>query len=257
MVRRCATASPTAPSPISPRTFGRSLRWPMVCARSAFRLRKSTPPISDHGLLLLEDFGSEPFVTGSPPAPIAARYGEAADLLAALHAKQVGAMLPLPDGTTYAIPAYDNNAFLIEAELLLDWYIPHRGLAVDDFARDQFRQLWLAALTPAIAGQQTWVLRDFHSPNLIWLPDRDGYRARRPARFPGCRDRSRPPTTSPRCCRTRGSMFRSRWSTTCSRAMSPAHRNRPGLRSCRFRRALRHHGGPALHQNSRHFRASR
>ena len=37
-------------------------------------------------------------------------------------------------------------------------------------------ELWLAALKPAMEGQQTWVLRDFHSPNLIWLPDRDGYR---------------------------------------------------------------------------------
>ena len=130
----------------------------------------------EHGLLLLEDFGAEPFVAGSPPAPIAERYGEAVDLLAALHTRQVEAMLPLPDGTTYAIPAYDTGAFLIEADLLLDWYIPHRGLAVDDAERDQFRRLWLAALKPSLAGQQTWVMRDFHSPNLIWLPDRDGYR---------------------------------------------------------------------------------
>ena len=39
-------------------------------------------------------------------------------------------MLPLRGGATYAIPAYDMSAFLIEAELLLDWYIPHRGLAL-------------------------------------------------------------------------------------------------------------------------------
>ncbi|MGV3633425.1 MAG: tRNA (adenosine(37)-N6)-threonylcarbamoyltransferase complex ATPase subunit type 1 TsaE [Pseudorhodoplanes sp.] len=130
----------------------------------------------DHGFLLLEDFGADPFVAGSPPAPIAARYGEAVDLLAELHARQVDALLPLPDGTTYALPAYDKGAFLIEAELLLDWYIPHRSLAIDERDRETFRQLWLAALKPALDGQQTWVLRDFHSPNLIWLPDRDGYR---------------------------------------------------------------------------------
>ena len=33
--------------------------------------------------------------------------------------------------------------------------------------------------------RQTWVLRDFHSPNLLWLPDRERHRAGRPARFPG------------------------------------------------------------------------
>ncbi len=154
---------------------------PFVAMADALRaLGFSAPEIYaadlDQGFLLLEDFGPEPFVAGSPPAPIAARYGEAVDLLAALHAKQVGAMLPLPEGTTYALPSYDRSAFLIEAELLLDWYIPHRGLAVDDAERDRFRQLWLAALKSALEGQQTWVLRDFHSPNLIWLPDRDGYR---------------------------------------------------------------------------------
>ncbi len=130
----------------------------------------------DQGFLLLEDFGTDAFVTGSPPAPIAPRYGEAADLLAALHARQVPSMLPLPDGTTYALHAYDSEAFLIEAELLLDWYVPHRGVAPDAAGRDTFRRLWRDALKPALGGQQTWVLRDFHSPNLIWLPDRKGYR---------------------------------------------------------------------------------
>jgi tRNA threonylcarbamoyl adenosine modification protein YjeE len=130
----------------------------------------------DHGFLIIEDFGSEPFVAGSPPAPVEPRYLEAVDLLAALHTRQVEALLPLPDGTTYALPAYDNGAFLIEAELLLDWYIPHCGVAVNEAGRAEFRRLWLAALNPALAGQQSWVLRDFHSPNLIWLPDREGYR---------------------------------------------------------------------------------
>src|SRR5205807_9811768 len=31
---------------------------------------------------------------------------------------------------------------------------------------------WREALAPAIASPPTWVLRDFHSPNLIWLPER-------------------------------------------------------------------------------------
>ena len=45
--------------------------------------------------------------------------------------------------------------------------------------------LWREALQPAIDAPPTWVLRDFHSPNLLWLPDRSEHRARRPARFPG------------------------------------------------------------------------
>lgn len=128
----------------------------------------------EHGFLLLEDFGPEVFVAGTPPAPIDARYGEATDLLAALHAKDLPSTLPLRGGATYAIPPYDLSAFLIEAELLLDWYIPHRGLSVGEQGRSDFRALWTRALAPAIAGQQSWVMRDYHSPNLIWLPARQG-----------------------------------------------------------------------------------
>jgi aminoglycoside/choline kinase family phosphotransferase len=29
-------------------------------------------------------------------------------------------------------------------------------------------------LLPLTTGAQTWVLRDFHSPNLLWLPEREG-----------------------------------------------------------------------------------
>ncbi len=126
------------------------------------------------GFLLLEDFGSEPFVTGQPPAPIAPRYAEAVDLLATLHTKILPTTLPVRGAEPYAIPHYDLDAFMIEAELLLDWYIPHRGLAVDDATRAEFRTLWHDALRPALNGEQTWVLRDYHSPNLIWLPNRQG-----------------------------------------------------------------------------------
>ena len=31
-------------------------------------------------------------------------------------------------------------------------------------------------LQPALDAPTTWVLRDYHSPNLIWLPQRDGIR---------------------------------------------------------------------------------
>ena len=67
------------------------------------------------------------------------------------------------------------DAFLIEAELLLDWYLPRleRGRAGRG-ARGSSGSLWRAALQPAIEAPPTWVLRDFHSPNLLWLPERKG-----------------------------------------------------------------------------------
>jgi aminoglycoside/choline kinase family phosphotransferase len=34
--------------------------------------------------------------------------------------------------------------------------------------------MWRGLLAKPAAAPKTWVLRDFHSPNLIWLGDRDG-----------------------------------------------------------------------------------
>src|SRR5437588_5361734 len=64
------------------------------------------------------------------------------------------------------------SAFLIDAQLLLDWYLPRLEVTLPDDARTIFRMLWRDALHPAINSPPTWVLRDFHSPNLLWLPER-------------------------------------------------------------------------------------
>jgi tRNA threonylcarbamoyl adenosine modification protein YjeE len=126
------------------------------------------------GLLLLEDLGSEAVVAGDPPAPIEERYAAAVDVLAALHAQTLPDTLSIAPGLDHHLPLYDIDAFLIEAELLLDWYIPHRGGTLTDAARSDFTALWREALKAAYDKPPTWVLRDYHSPNLLWLPDREG-----------------------------------------------------------------------------------
>jgi hypothetical protein len=126
------------------------------------------------GLLLLEDLGSESVVSGDPPAPVEERYAGAVDLLVELHRQPVAAVLPVTPGVDYRLPPYDIDAFLIEAELLLDWYLPHRGASLSSAARAEFTALWRDALSTAYDAPPTWVLRDYHSPNLLWLPEREG-----------------------------------------------------------------------------------
>ena len=45
-------------------------------------------------------------------------------LLAALHAQALPPALPIAPRVEYRLPPYDIDAFLIEVELLLDWYLP-------------------------------------------------------------------------------------------------------------------------------------
>ena len=75
-------------------------------------------------------------------------------------------------GRGYRIPPYDLDAYLIEARLL-DWFLPRFGAQMGAAAR-AVRRVWREHLQPATASPPTWVLRDFHSPNLLWLPQRAG-----------------------------------------------------------------------------------
>jgi N-acetylmuramate 1-kinase len=154
---------------------------PWVAIAGGLRERGfSTPSIHhadlDAGFLITEDFGSAAFVEGDPPGPIAERYEAAVDMLAALHREVLPEILPVAPQITYAIPAFDTDALLVEAGLMLEWYLPDRGVAPSNNLRAEFVMMWRELLgKPATAAgtpDRTWVLRDFHSPNLIWLGER-------------------------------------------------------------------------------------
>ncbi|GJE57269.1 MULTISPECIES: tRNA (adenosine(37)-N6)-threonylcarbamoyltransferase complex ATPase subunit type 1 TsaE [Methylobacterium] len=124
------------------------------------------------GLLIIEDLGREPVIENGAPRP--ERYTEAVRLLARLHATELPGVLPVADGIDHALPHYDLEALLFEAELLPEWYTVHKGTHLDAAARAEFVAVWTEALGDLLTEPTTWTLRDYHSPNLIWLPDRDG-----------------------------------------------------------------------------------
>jgi N-acetylmuramate 1-kinase len=124
------------------------------------------------GLLLLEDFGSE-FITEAG-IPVLERYVRAVDVLAALHQSALPP-LSISAEKPYALPVYDLEAMLIELELILDWYLPHIGGGLlSAVARSEFLTVWTQILQEIIAAPPTWVMRDYHSPNLMWLPHETG-----------------------------------------------------------------------------------
>jgi N-acetylmuramate 1-kinase len=128
----------------------------------------------DAGFLICEDLGSEGVLTGTPPAPIEERYHAAVDVLVMLHKEALPRQLPVEGRPDYAIPSFDVDAMLIEVSLLLDWYLPDRGVEVTGLMREEFLTLWRELLRVALAVPATWAIRDYHSPNLIWLADREG-----------------------------------------------------------------------------------
>ena len=125
------------------------------------------------GLLLIEDLGSETCLLDGRPIP--ERYELAAQLLARIHGEILPTILPVVDGRDHVIPEYDREALAIETELVLDWYAPYRArVTLPSIAKSQFSRCWSGLFDKVLDGQRSWVLRDYHSPNLIWLADRDG-----------------------------------------------------------------------------------
>ena len=127
----------------------------------------------DAGLAIIEDFGAEGITRAD--APVADRYSEAVAVLARLHRLALPETVPVANGLLHAIPPYDLEAMLIEVELLADWYVPHIGKQrLTPGARNVFTSLWRYRLRVILSAPTTWTLRDYHSPNLIWLGGRNG-----------------------------------------------------------------------------------
>ena len=127
----------------------------------------------DAGLVLLEHLGSEG-VLDANRMPIADRYGAAVECLAAMHAVTWPDRIAVAD-QTHHVPPFDLSAFLIEAELLTDWFVPAvAGAKLPDAETAAFRNLWTDLFRIVDAGEKTLLLRDFHSPNIIWDGDVDG-----------------------------------------------------------------------------------
>ncbi|WP_398465940.1 tRNA (adenosine(37)-N6)-threonylcarbamoyltransferase complex ATPase subunit type 1 TsaE [Tardiphaga sp.] len=152
---------------------------PFVAIANGLRAQGISAPAIHHadldaGFLITEDFGTEGVIEGSPPAPMVERYQAATDMLAMLHGKALPDTLPLLPHQDYAIPVFDTEALMIEVGLMPEWYLPDRDAAPAEVLQAEFFAMWRELLKSIEAAPRTWVLRDFHSPNMIWLPTREG-----------------------------------------------------------------------------------
>jgi tRNA threonylcarbamoyl adenosine modification protein YjeE len=119
------------------------------------------------GFILSSDLGRETIVVGGKPVP--ERYLASVEVLARMHGETWPETVMLEDGGTYRVPPYSIEALVAEASLFTEWYVPHRtGGAADAETVSEFEAVWKAALQSIEGAQTGWVLRDFHSPNLLW-----------------------------------------------------------------------------------------
>jgi aminoglycoside/choline kinase family phosphotransferase len=128
-----------------------------------------------HGFALMEHLGSGSFLDAER-RPVRARYAAAAELLAFMHAQRWSYDMEVRPSVRHVVPAFDRDAMMIEAELLVDWYVPVVTAApASEMLRATFRRKWDALIDRLAGSETTLMLRDFHSPNIVWRDDRAGF----------------------------------------------------------------------------------
>lgn len=152
----------------APPEKGEDVRPFVHIARILLSVGLSAPEIyntdAENGLLLLEDLGDGLFANvarkNEVPEPIL--YGAAVDALVKLH------QIPLPKG----IGSYTPNLMAKLAARSYDWYLFGASGSKNTVGRWRMKRELVRLLKQLNQAQLVLTLRDFHSENLIWLPER-------------------------------------------------------------------------------------
>ncbi len=115
----------------------------------------------EHGLVLIEDFGDQRMREhlDDEPQDEEAIYKQAIDIIIKLAAAQPA-----------DVPAYDEETYIREVNLLPEWYLPAVNIECDSAV---YENLWKEALTPIYGAKKVTVLRDYHAENAMLLSDGD------------------------------------------------------------------------------------
>jgi hypothetical protein len=130
---------------------------------------------TEQGILLIEDLGSEG-VLDAEGRPIRERYEEAVRCLADFHKRPVPEKLEIESGEYHTVPSFERSTLKFECEVLLDWHVPwRRGEPVTEAERTEYLAIWDYLIDELQTVEKQLVMRDYHSPNLLWLPERQGF----------------------------------------------------------------------------------
>ncbi len=116
----------------------------------------------DRGFLLLTDLGDRLYLAELGDDTCERLYGDAMAALALMQAR-VG---------TSGLPAYDEKLLIFELSLFPDWFLSrHLGLSLSGAERSVLTTAFQRLAANALAQPRVFVHRDYHSRNLMVLPE--------------------------------------------------------------------------------------
>jgi hypothetical protein len=125
----------------------------------------------EHGLLLIEDFGSTSFAdamrSGTPAEML---YDLAIDALIHMHGQN--------NIVAQKLPPLDDGRLVYLATWLIEWYIPMiQPQTLSRTIRERFIELWMDAFKILRAAPMHAIHLDYQFHNLMWLPNRAGFQS--------------------------------------------------------------------------------
>jgi N-acetylmuramate 1-kinase len=142
----------------------------------------SAPQVYDldleNGLALIESLGTHVFGRMMTRGDDMREPMQAAvEVLADMAKHAWPSSVSVRGGLQHHVADYDHSAMLIEIDLLPSWYWPYiKGSTLPDDLHGQFTSIWQGLIPKLKTDQPVWTLRDYHSPNLMWMPERHGLR---------------------------------------------------------------------------------
>ena len=132
------------------------------------------------GIVLVSHLGTGS-VLDENRQPVRERYMASAEALVHLHqqawADETDRVCDLEDDQPHIIPHFDHDAMMIEVNLLPEWYAPYQ--TGGNFSKEQeadFHSIWESLIEELSELPQSLILRDFHSPNIIWCEQETAHR---------------------------------------------------------------------------------
>lgn len=136
---------------VAARLHAAGLHAPEVLARDRAR-----------GLMLLEDLGTRTYLPELGDSTVDALYGDALAALATMQTRV----------DVRGLPAYDEPRLMTELELMPTWFLQkHLGIAIECDEWDVIEAAFRLLINTALAQPRAYVHRDYHSRNLLVVPD--------------------------------------------------------------------------------------
>lgn len=129
----------------------------------------------ENGFAIVEDFGDAVFATlENYGAEVAEPIKTAVEVLADIAESDWPFEVKI-DHRVHTIAEFDAPALMAEADLLMSWFWPliNGDVPTHDLC-SEYAALWKPLLEAVQDDNPVWVMRDYHSPNLIWLDENAG-----------------------------------------------------------------------------------